>query len=102
MNMCEVVSKKDNRCLCTEQLYINVERGMNLCWLGGFIAENEQINRGVFMQENKLLRSTINSDLPSTFIPDTNYVICYYYYPATVSEREASEFVTSMEALMTE
>lgn len=44
----------------------------------------------------------IDGDVPSTFVPDTRYVTCYYYYPVTVSEQEAADFVNSMETLVTE
>lgn len=46
--------------------------------------------------------SSIDGDVPSTLAPDTSYVVCYYYYPVTVSEQEASDFVNSMETLVTE
>lgn len=44
----------------------------------------------------------IDGDVPSTFAPDTRYVTCYYYYPVTISEQEAAEFVNSMETLVIE
>lgn len=46
--------------------------------------------------------SSIGDDVQNTLIPDTSCVICYYYYPITVSAQEAVDFVNSMEALVIE
>lgn len=56
----------------------------------------------IFAIKDGTATSSIDGDVPSTFVPDTSYVICYYYYPVTVSEQEATDFVNSMEALVTE
>lgn len=51
---------------------------------------------------NGTVMNSIDEETPSTFIPDTNYLISYYYYPITVSEQEAADFANSMEALAIE
>lgn len=56
----------------------------------------------IFARRGGTATSSIDGDVPSTLAPDINYVICYYYYPVTVSEQEAADFVNSMEALVTE
>lgn len=56
----------------------------------------------IFAIKNGTATNSIDGDVPSTFVPDTSYVICYYYYPVTVSEQEAADFVNSMETLVIE
>lgn len=56
----------------------------------------------IYAIKNGTAMNSIDGDVPSTFAPDTSYTINYYYYPVTVSEQEAADFVNSMEALVTE
>ncbi len=56
----------------------------------------------IYAIKNGTATNSIDGDVPSTFVPDTSYTINYYYYPVTVSEQEAADFVNSMEALVTD